>query len=112
MKSAFECFQEAAKYESMAADSSHEESRRMLLDVAAQWRELGKMVQAVEKGVMACSVDLQPPEGERSTSHHSGHHEFTSIAGRRDDRSGARRRPRVTDGHPLRRARIVDRPSD
>jgi hypothetical protein len=48
MKSAFECFQQAAKCERMAMASHEKVDRIMLLETAQYWRTLGEQAKADE----------------------------------------------------------------
>jgi hypothetical protein len=49
MKSAFDCFQQAAKCEEMASAASDDASRAVLLATAGHWRVLGKVVKTREQ---------------------------------------------------------------
>jgi hypothetical protein len=49
VKSAFDCFQQAAKCEEMAATASDDASRALLLATAGHWRALGKVAKAREQ---------------------------------------------------------------
>jgi hypothetical protein len=49
MKSAFDCFQHAAKCEEMAAAAIDDANRTLLLATAAHWRALGKAAKAQEQ---------------------------------------------------------------
>jgi hypothetical protein len=48
MKTAFECFQRAAKCEGMALAPSDEANRTVLLETAKHWRMLGERAKATE----------------------------------------------------------------
>ena len=48
MKSAFECFQHAAKCEEQARQATSDAARRALLETARQWRTLGEQAKASE----------------------------------------------------------------
>ena len=49
MKSAFECFQHAAKCEELAASAFDDANRTALLATAAHWRALGKAAKTGEQ---------------------------------------------------------------
>jgi hypothetical protein len=49
MKSAFDCFQHAAKCEEMAAVAIDDANRTLLLATAAHWRALGKAAKTREQ---------------------------------------------------------------
>jgi hypothetical protein len=49
MKSAFDCFQHAAKCEQMASAARDDASRAVLLATADHWRALGKVAKAREQ---------------------------------------------------------------
>lgn len=48
MKSAFECFQYAARCEQAAKDAQHEADRAILLETARHWRTLGENAKYAE----------------------------------------------------------------
>jgi len=48
MKSAFECFQHAAKCEEQARQATSDAARTALLETARQWRALGEQAKASE----------------------------------------------------------------
>jgi hypothetical protein len=49
MKSAFDCFQQAAKYDHLASTASNDASRSHLLATADHWRVLGKAAKIRER---------------------------------------------------------------
>jgi hypothetical protein len=49
VKSAFDCFQHAAKCEEMASTASDTSSRALLLATAGHWRALGKAAKTREQ---------------------------------------------------------------
>lgn len=49
MKSAFECFQQAAKCEQMASTTKDDASRASLVATANHWRALGKAARTRER---------------------------------------------------------------
>ena len=53
MKSAFECFQQAAKCQEMAEAARDDKDRAVLLATADHWRALGKEAQAADKAVLS-----------------------------------------------------------
>jgi hypothetical protein len=66
MKSAFDCFQRAAKCEEMAAVAIDDANRTLLLNTAAQWRALGKAAKAREQRDI--QLDTKHLSGPRSVS--------------------------------------------
>lgn len=60
MKSAFECFQEAAKCEQMAKDAQHEQNRATPLETARHWRALGEEAMAAERRPEPPPIKLGP----------------------------------------------------
>ena len=61
MKSAFECFQEAAKWQAMAMAAQYETDRRVLLEMAEHWRTLGNEAKAADKMAAAEGPREVPP---------------------------------------------------
>ena len=51
MKSAFECYQQAAKCQEMASAAADANDRAVLLATAEHWRTLGNKARAAEKAV-------------------------------------------------------------
>ena len=56
MKSAFECFQEAAKCEQMAKAALAETDRLFLLDAARHWRLRGEEAAAAEAASLEADI--------------------------------------------------------
>lgn len=57
MKSAFECFQRAAKCEDIARATSDRSDRAMLLATAQHWRDLAKSTRLLAW----CEITARPP---------------------------------------------------
>jgi hypothetical protein len=66
MKSAFECFQHAARCEEMAASAFDDANRTALLATAAHWRALGKAAKTGEQRNI--QVAAKHSSGPRSVS--------------------------------------------
>ena len=63
MKSAFECFQHAAKCEEQARQATSDAGRTALLETAKHWRTLGEQAKASE-----ADVTVRPLAAVRATS--------------------------------------------
>lgn len=60
MKSAFECFQEAAKCEKLAERAPHEIERLYLLDGANEWRKRGEAAAKAGAAIVAAAIHKAP----------------------------------------------------
>jgi hypothetical protein len=65
MKSAFECFQHAAKCEEQARQATNDAGRTALLETAKHWRTLGEQAKASEA---EADVPVRPLAAVRATS--------------------------------------------
>ena len=78
MKSAFECFQHAAKCEEQARQATSDAGRTALLETARQWRALGEGAKASEaegsrRPIAAVGANSAVrPEGERPRAQRHG----------------------------------------
>lgn len=67
MRSAFECFQHAAKSEQLASATIDEALRALLLSTASNWRAMGKAAKAREqREVQLAAKHLSAPPAEHA----------------------------------------------
>jgi hypothetical protein len=62
MMSAFECYENAARCERNSQDTDNEPNRRMLLDAAKIWRQLGAASGAAENSMYGPRCSPPSPE--------------------------------------------------
>jgi hypothetical protein len=78
MKSAFECFQHAAKCEEQAQQATSDAGRASLLETAKHWRALGAQAKAKDgnkpRGPLAAEAANSPvrPQAERLRARRAG----------------------------------------